>query len=72
MEPGRIILIDDGLIGLRVEKIVEKDIVCRVENGGELGEHKGVNVPNVKVRLPGLPRRTKKTFSLEFLRDLTI
>lgn len=60
VEPGRIILIDDGLIGLRVEKIVDKDIVCRVENGGELGEHKGVNVPNVKVRLPGITEKDKE------------
>lgn len=54
------ILIDDGLIGLRVEKIIDKDIVCRVENGGELGEHKGVNVPNVKVRLPGITEKDKE------------
>lgn len=50
--PGDVILIDDGLIGLRVKKVSDTEILCQVENGGELGEKKGVNVPNVKVMLP--------------------
>lgn len=50
--PGDTILIDDGLIGLRVQNVTENQIQCLVENGGELGEKKGVNVPNVKVMLP--------------------
>ncbi len=45
VKPGGKILIDDGLIGLEIEKIEGKDIICRVLNGGELGERKGVNVP---------------------------
>ena len=49
---GKIILIDDGLIGLRVEKVNAPEIVCTVVNGGELGEKKGVNVPNVSINLP--------------------
>ena len=52
MAPGDTILIDDGLIGLRVKKVNDTEILCIVENGGELGEKKGVNVPNVKVMLP--------------------
>ena len=52
MAPGDTILIDDGLIGLRVKKVTDTEILCIVENGGELGEKKGVNVPNVKVMLP--------------------
>ena len=48
---GDTILIDDGLIGLRVKKVTDTEILCIVENGGELGEKKGVNVPNVKVML---------------------
>ena len=43
---GNTILIDDGLIELRVEDVVDgTEIVCRVINGGELGSKKGVNVP---------------------------
>ena len=44
IKEGDIILIDDGLIGLRVEKVNAPEIVCTAVNGGELGEKKGVNV----------------------------
>ena len=60
VKPGGKILIDDGLIGLEIEKIEGKDIICRVLNGGELGERKGVNVPYVKVNLPGITEQDKK------------
>lgn len=51
---GDHILIDDGLINLEVLSSNETEIFCRVVNGGELGEQKGVNVPNVRVNLPSL------------------
>ena len=41
---GGTILIDDGLIGLTVDSVEGQDIHCTVQNGGELGEKKGVNV----------------------------
>ena len=56
---GCSILIDDGLIGLRVESKTETEIVCSVVNGGELGERKGVNVPNVAIRLPAITEKDK-------------
>ena len=56
---GCTILIDDGLIGLRVESKTETEIVCSVVNGGELGEKKGVNVPNVAIRLPAITEKDK-------------
>lgn len=58
--PGNKILIDDGLIELDVVEVKETDIVCRVANGGELGEKKGVNVPNVKIKLPALTDKDKE------------
>ena len=58
--PGNKILIDDGLIELEVEKVDGTDIVCRVLNGGELGMRKGVNVPNVKIKLPALTGKDKE------------
>lgn len=57
--PGNTILIDDGLIELTVEEITGNDIVCRIVNGGELGEKKGVNVPNVRVNLPAITEKDK-------------
>lgn len=57
VKPGNIILIDDGLIGLSVVEVKGKEIFCKVVNGGELGERKGVNVPNVPIRLPSLTEK---------------
>lgn len=54
VDKGSVILIDDGLIGLSVVSVRDNDIVCRVTNGGELGEKKGVNVPNIPVRLSAI------------------
>ncbi|HZX21394.1 MAG TPA: pyruvate kinase, partial [Clostridia bacterium] len=46
---GDTILIDDGLVGLRIIKIAnDTDIECTVENGGIISNNKGVNVPGVK------------------------
>lgn len=58
--PGRKILIDDGLIELEVVRITENDIICKVINGGELGEKKGINVPNVPVRLPAITEKDRE------------
>lgn len=60
VEIGKTILIDDGLIGLQVTGTTEKEIICTVVNGGELGERKGVNVPNVPVRLPAITQKDKE------------
>ena len=59
VDKGSTILIDDGLIGLTVIGKTETEIRCEVVNGGELGEKKGVNVPNVSVRLPAITEKDK-------------
>ena len=59
VDRGSTILIDDGLIGLKVVSRTDKEIRCEVVNGGELGEKKGVNVPNVAVRLPAITEKDK-------------
>ena len=51
---GDTILIDDGLVGLRVDEVNGEEIVCTVENSGIVKNHKGVNVPGVKINLPAL------------------
>ena len=59
VKPGNTILIDDGLIGLEVKEIRGGDIVCTVRNGGELGQRKGINVPNVRANLPGITKKDR-------------
>ena len=60
VKSGDKILIDDGLIELRVEAVDGEKILCTVVNGGELGERKGVNVPGVKIKLPALTDKDKE------------
>jgi len=57
---GGTILIDDGLIELKIKAIKGKDILCEVINGGELGQRKGVNVPNVPVKLPAITEKDRE------------
>ncbi len=52
VEPGTSILVDDGLIELTVSDIRGTDIVCVVQNSGDLGQRKSINVPHVDVPLP--------------------
>ncbi|MFV9511195.1 pyruvate kinase [Tepidibacillus sp. LV47] len=57
VHPGSKILIDDGLIGLEVEKIEGTEIYCKILNSGILKSKKGVNVPGVKINLPGITQK---------------
>jgi len=54
VEPGDRLLIDDGLIGLEVERIEEGDIVCKVLEGGPVSSHKGLNFPDSHLSIHGL------------------
>lgn len=55
VKTGDKILIDDGLVALEVIEIKNStDIICRVLNAGGVKNHKGVNVPNVKINLPAI------------------
>jgi len=63
---GDRILLSDGLIELRVQQVRDRQVICEVVNGGALGEHKGINLPGVKLRVPALtPKdRTDLLFAL--------
>lgn len=54
---GSRVLIDDGLIELRVKNLTETEVECQVINGGSLGSRKGVNIPDVYVNLPSLTEK---------------
>ena len=59
VKPGDTILIDDGLVGLTVKEVNNDDIVCEVQNSGIVKNHKGVNVPGVKVNLPAITEKDR-------------
>lgn len=61
---GQEILIDDGLVALRVEKIQGQDILCRVENGGTLSQNKSINLPGGSIRLPALTGKDEEDIRL--------
>lgn len=56
---GDRILLSDGLIELRVENVDGRNVNCHVVNGGALGEHKGINLPGVNLRVPALTPKDK-------------
>src|SRR5258707_821867 len=60
VKAGDRILLSDGLIELRVEKTRGQEVICRVVNGGALGEHKGINLPGVKLRVPALTPKDRE------------
>ena len=59
VQAGTSILIDDGLIELRVEQTQEQDILCRVLNDGAVSNHKGIKVPDVHLSIPYLSDKDK-------------
>lgn len=54
LKRGSRILIDDGLIELKVKNLTHTEVECIIENGGMLGSRKGINIPDVFVNLPAL------------------
>ncbi|MDD2647690.1 MAG: pyruvate kinase [Eubacteriales bacterium] len=57
---GTSILIDDGLVALKTERVTETDIVCSVLNGGVISDQKGVNVPGARLSMPFISERDRE------------
>ena len=60
VQPGGTIMLDDGLIMLRIETVTDTDIVCTVLNNGKIKTKKGVNVPGVHLSMPYLSQKDKE------------
>lgn len=68
---GDSILIDDGLVGLKVQNIVgDTDIQCIVENAGIVKNNKGVNVPGVKINLPAITEKDESDIKFGIEMDI--
>ena len=57
VKPGGSILVDDGLLKFEIVNVVGKEIKCKAIVGGLIQNHKGVNVPNVKIQLPSITEK---------------
>jgi pyruvate kinase len=64
VHPGDTILLDDGKLHLRVLKVQQNDVVCKVVIGGKLSAHKGINLPGVAISAPSLTEKDQQ--DLEF------
>jgi pyruvate kinase len=54
VQPGTRMLLDDGALSLIVESATDTDVICRVIDGGMLGERKGINLPGVALPIASL------------------
>ncbi len=70
VKPGLPLLIDDGNIELIVRNVVGEDIECEVRVGGLVKNHKGLNIPFVKLPIPALTEKDKK--DLVFAKELGV
>lgn len=60
LKTGSKILVDDGRIELKVEKIKDRDIICRVVTGGALSGKKGINIPHIHIDMPYISEQDEK------------
>lgn len=68
--PGDRVLLDDGILELRVEDVQDQRVQCRVVRGGLLHSNKGMNLPGVKVSAPALTE--KDLHDLEFALEVDV
>ena len=57
VQPGTRLLLDDGALSLVVERTTDSDVICRVVDGGMLGERKGINLPGVALPIDSLTEK---------------
>ncbi|OHD54829.1 MAG: pyruvate kinase [Spirochaetes bacterium GWF1_51_8] len=71
VSPGSRILLDDGLMELRVESISGKDIRCKVISGGKLKPRKGVNLPHIRLhKISSITEKDRADLAFSFEQDL--
>ena len=60
LQPGDKILMDDGLIELKVKDKTKTDLFCEVVAGETIGEHKGINLPGITTGIPAVTKKDKE------------
>lgn len=71
VQPGQVLLLDDGLMSAQVVSVKGKDVVAKVLEGGDLLSHKGMNLPNTKTSIPALTDKDREDlrFGVEYKVD---
>ncbi|MCI8413413.1 MAG: pyruvate kinase [Clostridia bacterium] len=70
VKEGDIILLNDGLIELKVDSVSEKEVVCVVTHGGELSNRKSINLPGITIDMPYLSEVDKKDILFGIKQDI--
>ncbi len=60
VQPGDTILLDDGLIQLKVKDKKSNQIVCQILEGGKLSDHKGINLPGMTISQPSFTEKDRE------------
>ncbi|HTP80212.1 MAG TPA: pyruvate kinase [Bacteroidota bacterium] len=68
--PGDTILLDDGKMKVRVESKTGRDVLCTVVNGGILSEHKGMNLPGVKISASSFTEKDVEDLAFGLANDI--
>jgi len=70
VKPGSSILVEDGLIKLKVLKRAKDHLVCRVQNSGVIKSRKGVNIPGISAKLGAITARDKEVLDFAIAQDV--
>jgi pyruvate kinase len=69
VSPGAKILVDDGMIALTVQRCTERDVVCTVDNGGELTNNKSINIPSTTLDMAYLNDKDRADLRFSYEHD---
>ncbi len=69
-ELNDVILLDDGLLKLTVIEKRKNSVVCRIDEGGILKSHKGMNLPGMKISVPALTEKDKEDLDFALINEI--
>ena len=70
LSPGDTLLLSDGALELEVVETTSEDIKCRVQIGGLLSSHKGINVPTNSIKAPALTDKDRDDVAFGIQHDV--
>ena len=70
LKTGDYVLIDDGKIRLQVIETTDTEVKCKVKHGGTVSNHKGINIPNVALKMEYLSEKDKEDLLFGIEKDV--